>query len=332
MDTRDRIISALSTEDASLRRAGVELVIEHVLAQPLAAYLDVEALCALLVQALHENNAARAIEQHVLPGLLRVQATLGSARTQVGDLVPQAAQGRLDALATNPRGPRFAWLNGALDRDKLRALLAPALQELFMGHFATRIPLGGRENGAGSAAAAAAGWWVGSDAGPESACSTSARASRMGSASISKRACAMPRVITVRELWRACTRARGTPGDTRGRRLAGGAAAQRVAARARHARLDDSRGPRPHSATRCHRARGTESGAQPRAGAVARVSWKPRCAQCSPSKANARCVLLEEAGLLGIVRSYFLDHGDTAVKGLVQSEAFPAWLGRVLEG
>ena len=332
MDPRDRIISALSTEDASLRRAGVELVLDHVLEQPLATYLDVEALCALLVQALSEGNAARVIEQHVLPGLLRVQATLGSAGTLVGDLVPQAAQARLDTLATNPRGPRFAWLNGALDRDKLRALLAPALQELFMS-FGTRIPLGGRENGAASAAAAAAGL-VG----------------RLGRGTGER----------LLNLGKSVADGFGVDLEARLRDAARDYSQGAVAGlqRALEARLKT-----PEAA-------GLLEGLQrsvlqhvlatPVSTILAdldRIPLREAIALAAPIlehnlaqelwrkivETEVRAVLaiegqrrlrelLEEAGLLEIVRSYFLDHGDTAVKGLVQSEAFSAWLGRVLAG
>jgi hypothetical protein len=156
MEPRDHILRALGAEDGALRRAGVELVIDHVLAQPLSTWLDVESVTLLLVTALRRPNVERTIEKHVLPGLGRVRSALRAGNERVGDAVSDEARAAIDRLVTHPNGPRFAWLRGALDRDKLRALLAPALQEVFMS-FASRIPLAGREAGAtGSAAAAAA--------------------------------------------------------------------------------------------------------------------------------------------------------------------------------
>lgn len=332
MDTRDRIISALSTDDASLRRAGVELVIDHVLARPLAAYLDVDALSALLVQALSNDNAARVIEQHVLPGFARVQAALSDAQLNVGDLVPESARAKLEALSTNPRGPRFAWLQGALDRDKLRALLAPALQEVLMS-FATRIPLGGREGGAGSAAAAAAGL-VG----------------RLGRGTGER----------LLNLGKSVADGFGVDLEARLRDAARDYSQGAVAAfqRAIGARLTT-----PEAA-------GLIEGLQrsvlqhvlatpvstilddldriPLADAIALAApilehnlgqalWRKivetevRSVLAIEGQRTLR-ELLEEAGLLEIVRNYFVDHGDSAVRDLVQSQAFSAWLSRVLEG
>jgi hypothetical protein len=157
MTDRDRIVSALCAEDGSLRRAGLALVIDHVLAQPLSAWLDADAVTGLLVEALTANNSARVIERHVLPGLGRVRGALRTANETVGGTLPESARAKIEQLVTQRKGPRFAWLGGALDRDKIRALLAPALQEVFV-NFGARMPLGGRESGSGSAASAAAGF------------------------------------------------------------------------------------------------------------------------------------------------------------------------------
>ncbi len=159
MDTRDarqRIVTSLVEGDGSLRRAGMELIVDHVLTQPLETWLDVDTLSSLLIDALSHGNAARGIERHVLPGLARVQHALAASQETVGDTVPDDARAAIDALVTHPSGPRFAWLRGALDRDKLRTLIAPALQEVLVS-FASHIPLAGRDGGAGGAARVAAG-------------------------------------------------------------------------------------------------------------------------------------------------------------------------------
>ncbi len=139
METCDRIKAALSAEDSRLRRAGATLVIDHVLAQPLEQCIDTSTVTQILVQALSRENCVREIERHVVPGLGRVHAALREAGERVGDAVPDDARASLEALVRNPKGPRFAWLAGALDRDKLRTLLAPALQEMLVS-FAARVP------------------------------------------------------------------------------------------------------------------------------------------------------------------------------------------------
>ena len=139
METRDRIQAALSASYSRLRRAGITLVIDHVLAQPLEQCIDTDTVTQILVQALSRENCTREIERHILPGLTRVHAALREAGERVGDAVPDDARASLEALVRNPKGPRFAWLAGALDRDKLRTLLAPALQEMLVS-FASRVP------------------------------------------------------------------------------------------------------------------------------------------------------------------------------------------------
>ncbi|HEX2676457.1 MAG TPA: hypothetical protein VHM19_07450, partial [Polyangiales bacterium] len=152
LDPRERVVAALTAQDGTLRNAGLALVIDHVLAQPFAAWLDADTISTWIVQALSRPNAEREIARHVAPGVQRVLATLRASQERVGDAVPEEARAKLEALVTNPRGPRFAWMKGAVDADKLRALLAPVLQEIFVG-FAGRIaPAGG-----GSAAGAAVG-------------------------------------------------------------------------------------------------------------------------------------------------------------------------------
>lgn len=161
MEPKQRMLAALSAEDGILRRAGLELIVDHVLAQPLSAWLDVDGVTGVLVDALSRDNAARVLERHIVPGLSRVHAALRAANERLGDALPADAQAAIDALVTHPRGPRFGWLRGALDRDKLRALLAPALQEMFVS-FAARIPLAGRDGGAAGGAAASVAGLVGS--------------------------------------------------------------------------------------------------------------------------------------------------------------------------
>jgi hypothetical protein len=109
----------------------------------------------VLVRAVSTENATRVIETHVLPGVARVRATLAKEGTCVGDVLPADAKKTIDALAGNPKGPRLGWLRGALDRDRLHVLIAPAIQEVFV-RFISRIAQPGKESGTGGATAAAA--------------------------------------------------------------------------------------------------------------------------------------------------------------------------------
>jgi len=141
------IIAALGAEGSPLRRQGAELVVDHVLSLPLGQLVDADFVAPLLIDALSEGNVARAVERHVLPGIERVRRQLDDADEKVGDALPEAVRARIVQLASNPSGPRFRWMRGALDAARVRDLLAPVVQETLL-QFVRTVPGMGGASGA----------------------------------------------------------------------------------------------------------------------------------------------------------------------------------------
>jgi hypothetical protein len=155
MDLRERIVAKLTSEEGALRRAGIELVWQHALAQPVSELLDPDVITEILARAVVRENGARLLERHVLPGLTRVRDAVAKGEERVGDALPDDVKETLARLIGSPKGPRLGWLRGALDRERLHALIAPAIQEVFLS-FVGRITQGGKEGGGGGTTAAAA--------------------------------------------------------------------------------------------------------------------------------------------------------------------------------
>lgn len=143
------LIALLSAEPSPLRTQLAALIVDHLLEQPLGGFVDVAGLTPLVERALCAPNVERAIERHVLPGFRRVVSELERAGERVGDAVPDAARAEIEAMASNPRGPRFAWLRGAVSPDALRAVVGPVVQEVLV-QFARNLPIAGKAAASGS--------------------------------------------------------------------------------------------------------------------------------------------------------------------------------------
>lgn len=332
MEPRDKIIHALSAEDGTLRRAGIELFVDHVLAQPVSTWADTEALTGLVVQALSQDNAARVIERHVLPGLSRVEQALRSSGERVGDAVPADARSTLSALVTNPTGPRFGWLRGALDRDKLRALIAPALQEMFVS-FAARIPLAGRDGGAATTVAAVTGLVGSLGRGATERLRSIGKSVADGlGVDIEAKLREAARDYSqnaVSGLERAITARLSTP---EGQALVAGlsqSVLDHVLATPMTTILDDLE--------RLPLAGAVRLAPPILAHDLARELWREivraevQAVLTLEGKRSAR-ELLEEAGLYERVRTLVVDRADPVMRELFAGAAFSAWLGRALEG
>jgi hypothetical protein len=74
----------------------------------------------------------------------------------VGDAVPDAARAEIEAMASNPRGPRFAWLRGAVSPEALRAVVGPVVQEVLV-QFAKNLPIAGKAAASASGAGSGSG-------------------------------------------------------------------------------------------------------------------------------------------------------------------------------
>lgn len=155
----DSIVGALTAADADLSREAAALVVDHVLAQPLAQLVEPAELSRLCILAFDEPQLERAVERHIERSIVQLRAKLAAEGGTVGDAVPTELHGKILDLIGDQSGPRLPWLRGALDPALLRDLLAPVFQDVLVG-FAGKVP-GAIGGAAGGAAAASAGALMG---------------------------------------------------------------------------------------------------------------------------------------------------------------------------
>jgi hypothetical protein len=148
---RERIQQLLSADPSPERAELLRLGFDALASEPLAPLFADPALIPLIAHALTEENVQRDLERLLLPGVSRVQAQLEQASERVGDAMPEHARERLVALVASGQGPRFSWLEGAIDPVDLRQLLAPVVQQV-LAQFTAKLPIPGL-GGAGAGGA-----------------------------------------------------------------------------------------------------------------------------------------------------------------------------------
>ena len=125
--------------DENLRREGVAIVVDALLARRVRDVVDVTGLLALLEVAVVRPPLARGVDEHVLPAFDRFRDETTRRATRVGELLPDDARLELERLLLATRFPRFEWARDAIDPKLLERLFSPVLQELLM-QFVGKLP------------------------------------------------------------------------------------------------------------------------------------------------------------------------------------------------
>lgn len=144
---REKMQALLGAPESALRSELVALAFAAITAQPLAAFVDREALVAGIYSGLTEANADRIGKQHVLPAFERIAGTLVGRPERLRDLLSDAADQQLGAIVAQGQGPRFGWMKNAFDPDDVRQLIAPIIQQLLL-QFTAKLPIPGVGGGA----------------------------------------------------------------------------------------------------------------------------------------------------------------------------------------
>lgn len=125
--------------DENLRREGVAIVVDALLARRVRDVVDVTGLLALLEVAVVRPPLARGVDEHVLPAFDRFRDETTRRETRVGELLPDDARLELERLLLATRFPRFEWARDAIDPKLLERLFSPVLQEILM-QFVGKLP------------------------------------------------------------------------------------------------------------------------------------------------------------------------------------------------
>lgn len=149
----DKIVAALTAEDPSLRSGAATLLVDHVLARPLAELVDADTVAEVTLMAFTEASLERVMQGHAAPGFAQFRTEVMQGDETVGDAVPPDLHGPMLDVIGQPDGPQGRWLVGALPPGQLVDLLAPVFQDVLLG-FIAKVPgaagvAGGGEGGGG---------------------------------------------------------------------------------------------------------------------------------------------------------------------------------------
>jgi hypothetical protein len=153
---RSRIQALLAAETSPLRLELLRLVFDALAAQPLSSVMGEPDLAGLIARGLARDNIERITRRHVLPAVARVQKRLANADERVRDLLPKDAEVTLRALVASGKGPRFAWLKGAIDPNDLQKLITPIVQHVLTS-FVTKLPIPGLSSSGGGSGSGSGG-------------------------------------------------------------------------------------------------------------------------------------------------------------------------------
>ncbi len=145
---RSRIQSLLAAETSPLRAELLRIGFDALVAQPLSTVIGDPELASVIVQGMARENVEHITQRHVLPALARVEERLATADEKVRDLLSRDGEATLRTLVASGKGPRFAWLKGAIDPNDLQELITPIVQQVLTS-FAARLPIPGL-SGSGS--------------------------------------------------------------------------------------------------------------------------------------------------------------------------------------
>lgn len=137
-EQRERILSALSTEQSSLRDSGVEMMTEFLLERRVGELVDVEATVSLTLGTLTADNVTRVVAEHLSPAWDRHRLRADESSETVGDGLPPAVKRKVEEIALIQSAPPAPWAKGAVDPALVRELLAPVLQDTLLS-FAKKL-------------------------------------------------------------------------------------------------------------------------------------------------------------------------------------------------
>lgn len=135
-----RAIAALAAEKSALRARGIDALVAFALEQELGALVDVDSFVDVALSTLSVANVERALAEHIDPGWERLRAQVQASGDTLGAALQEDEREALHDTIGRLRVPPATWLEGAVDPDLIRELLAPIVQELLLA-FAKKLPL-----------------------------------------------------------------------------------------------------------------------------------------------------------------------------------------------
>jgi hypothetical protein len=128
-----------------------EVLVNFALSLPVSSLVHADEVRAIVTLAIHEASMRVATDTHAKPAWHRQQERARTERDTVGDALPPAAVIAIEEILKRGDGPRFGWLQGAVEPKLIAQLIAPIVQQVLLG-FVTKLSgnlggLGGSPSG-----------------------------------------------------------------------------------------------------------------------------------------------------------------------------------------
>jgi hypothetical protein len=144
----ERIQELLGDETSAFRAELAGLGFDALSRLKVAALIDADELTALVCDVLAEPTAGPFARELVIPAVKRVTSGLTARPETVGEALSPRGQTLLRDLVQSGKGPKGAWLAGAIAPDDLQKLIGPIVQDVLL-KFVAKLPLPGISGGGG---------------------------------------------------------------------------------------------------------------------------------------------------------------------------------------
>jgi hypothetical protein len=152
----ERIQQLLGDETSAFRAELAGLGFDALAGLKVAKLVDADALSALVCDALAETTAGPFARELVLPAVKRVTGALVARPETVAEALSARGQTLLRDLVQSGKGPKGAWLAGAIAPEDLQKLIGPIVQDVLL-KFVSKLPLPGLAGGGGGTEKSSAG-------------------------------------------------------------------------------------------------------------------------------------------------------------------------------
>lgn len=140
--TAKTLIERLQGADNAQRSQFIELAIDHTLNLPVRTLLDVDAIAAVITDALTDANTEKLIQEELDPLLKRLHGHFEGTEETPRDLLPEGTPEKLIKIVAKGDRPRAAWAKGSVDLAPIRGLIAPIFQDVLL-NFTKSLPIPG---------------------------------------------------------------------------------------------------------------------------------------------------------------------------------------------
>ncbi len=132
MSDAKNLIRLLLEDESPHRDKLVELWLDHTLAQPLGAWLDPTEIAEIILQSMSADNTRRFAEKYAMPAHWRARVKWNATPTTPGEFLSSEAEQKLEAWIRTEPFPNAKWARGAVDPKALRAVFAPIMQDVLL--------------------------------------------------------------------------------------------------------------------------------------------------------------------------------------------------------